>query len=350
MTNIAMIGFGGVGQALVEILEEKAENLHERYGLETKIVAVSDLIKGSVYQEKGLDVQQLLECIRKDGSVENYPEQPGVIKGLSSIETIETTNADVIVEVTFTDVNTGEPAITHCRKAFAGKKSVITTNKGPVALAYNELKEMARDHGVFFGFEGTVMSGTPALRMPEETLAGNDINRISGILNGTTNYILTEMEKGKTYDESLEQAKANGYAEADPTNDVEGYDARYKVSILSNYLMNQPLDYKDIECKGITEMRMEDVENAMANGEKWRLIGKVERNGDGSVTGSVAPEKIKEDHPLAGVSGATNAILYECDLLGPVLLTGAGAGRKETGFSLLIDLIHYHKERKPEKL
>ncbi|SIS38304.1 homoserine dehydrogenase [Salimicrobium flavidum] len=346
MTNIAMVGFGGVGQALVEILEEKENNLRNQYGLESKVVAVADLMKGSIYDKNGLDVKKLLECVKQDGTVETYPDQPGVVKGLSSIDTIETTNADVIVEVTFTDVTTGEPAITHCKRAFASKKSVITTNKGPIALAYKELNQMAKDNGVFFGFEGTVMSGTPALRMPEETLAGNEITKISGILNGTTNYILTEMEKGKSYEEALAQAQSNGYAEADPTNDVEGYDARYKVAILANYLMGEPLDYKDVVCKGISDMKMEDIQQATDNGEKWKLIGKVERNEDGSVTGEVGPEKVTEDHPLAGVKGATNAILYECDLLGPVLLTGAGAGRKETGFSLLIDLIHYQKERK----
>ncbi|SDJ18325.1 homoserine dehydrogenase [Salimicrobium halophilum] len=346
MTNIAMIGFGGVGQALVEILEEKRESLSNQHGLESKVVAVADLMKGAVYDKNGLDVQTLLECVRKDGSVETYPDGPDVVKGMSSIDTIEQTNADMIVEVTFTDVKTGEPAITHCKRAFASRKSVVTTNKGPIALAYKELDEMARENGVFFGFEGTVMSGTPALRMPEETLAGNEITRISGILNGTTNYILTEMEKGKSYKEALEQAQSYGYAEADPTNDVEGYDARYKVAILANYLMDAPLDYRDVTVKGISDMTIEDVQEALGNGQKWKLIGKVERQEDGSVIGSVKPEKVEGTHPLAGVTGATNAILYECDLLGPVLLTGAGAGRKETGFSLLIDLIHYQKERK----
>ncbi|WP_347860740.1 homoserine dehydrogenase [Salimicrobium sp. PL1-032A] len=346
MTNIAMIGFGGVGQALVEILQEKRESLSNRHGLETKIVAVADLMKGAVYDKNGLDIEVLLECVRKDDSVETYPDGPDVVKGMSSIDTIERTNAEMIVEVTFTDVQTGEPAITHCKRAFASGKSVVTTNKGPVALAYKQLKALAEENGVFFGFEGTVMSGTPALRMPEETLAGNEITRISGILNGTTNYILTEMEQGKSYGEALEQAQSYGYAEADPTNDVEGYDARYKVAILANYLMDTPLDYKEVTVEGISGMTVESVKEALQNRQKWKLIGKVERQEDGSVVGSVQPERIDETHPLAGVNGATNAILYECDLLGPVLLTGAGAGRKETGFSLLIDLIHYQKERK----
>ncbi|WP_100010276.1 homoserine dehydrogenase [Lentibacillus sediminis] len=345
MTNIAMIGFGGVGQAFAEIIAERNAKLQADYGMESNIVAVADLHKGSVYDKNGLDIEVLLDCVQRDGTVETYPDGADVVKGLSSLETIETTSADVIMEVTFTDVTTGEPAMTHCKRAFASKKSVITTNKGPVALAYRELTELAEAHGVFFGFEGTVMSGTPALRMPKETLAGNEITEISGILNGTTNYILTEMEKGTSYEDALAAAKENGYAEADPTNDVEGYDVRYKVAILASCLMGVPLDSADIACEGISGLTADDVQAALDQQEKLRLIGKVKRQPDGSVKTSVQPERLKADHPLAGVSGATNAILYKCDLLGPVMLTGAGAGRKETGFSLLIDYIHYQKHQ-----
>ncbi|MCP3030927.1 homoserine dehydrogenase [Halobacillus sp. A1] len=348
-TNIAFIGFGGVGQALAEILLEREQSLQKQYGLDTKIVAVADMKKGSVYHPDGLDVKELIACVREKGSLEAYDGGASITKGLSSIDTIIQSNADVIVEVTFTDVKTGEPAITHCRTAFEHGKSVVTTNKGPVALAYRELAEMADQNDVYFGFEGTVMSGTPALRMPMETLAGNTITEIRGILNGTTNYILTEMEKGQSYEEALKKAQQLGYAEADPTSDVEGYDARYKAAILSNYIMGIPLAHTDVECKGISGITLNQVQSALKEGKRWKLLASIKQE-NGKVSASVKPECIESNDPLASVSGATNAILYECDLSGPILLTGAGAGLKETGFSLLIDLIHYQKKKKLAKI
>ncbi|MCT2537756.1 homoserine dehydrogenase [Aquibacillus koreensis] len=343
-TNIAFIGFGGVGQALARLLKERKSSLSSNYGFESKIVAVTDVMKGSIYHPEGLDVDQLLHVVEETGKVEDYPQTPGLIRGWDSFETIKKSNADVIVEVTFTDVETGQPAIDHIRSAFENKKSVVTTNKGPVALAYNALAKLAEENGVFWGFEGTVMSGTPALRMPVTTLAGNEITEIKGILNGTTNYILTEMEKGKSYEEALEKAQSLGYAEADPTSDVEGYDARYKTAILANYLMGAPLDANEIYCEGITEMTMDKVKDSVDNDKKWKLLSRITRQEDGTVTASVQPELVDVDDPLAGVTGATNAILYECDLSGPILLTGAGAGLTETGYSLLIDIIHFHRQ------
>ncbi|MDC3415070.1 homoserine dehydrogenase [Aquibacillus sp. 3ASR75-11] len=348
-TKIAFIGFGGVGQALAKLLDERSQSLRNKYGLETEVVAVSDVMKGSIYHPDGLNTQKLLDTVRETGNVENYPDQPGIIKGWNSLETIQNSNADMIVEVTFTDVKTGQPAIDHHKAAFENKKSVVTTNKGPVALAYNELNELAEQNGVFWGFEGTVMSGTPALRMPVTTLAGNEIHEIKGILNGTTNYILTEMEKGQSYDGALKKAQELGYAEADPTSDVEGYDARYKAAILSNYLMGTPVSAEDIPCEGISNITQEMIQQALKENKKWRLLARVTKE-NGNVTASIKPEKIDADDPLAGVTGSTNAILYECDLAGPILLTGAGAGLIETGYSLLIDIIHYQKQNALAKI
>ncbi|QAS53102.1 homoserine dehydrogenase [Halobacillus litoralis] len=347
--KVAFIGFGGVGQALAEIFIEKKKKLINAHDMEVSVVAVADLMKGSVYRPGGLEVKTVLECVRNDGSVETYPDDHQTIKGWSSIETIERCNADVIVEVTYTDVQTGEPAITHCHRAFEKGKSVITTNKGPVALAYKELTEKAEANNVFFGFEGTVMSGTPALRLPVETLAGNHIKEIKGILNGTTNFILTEMEKGMEYDKALEKAQQLGYAEADPTSDVEGYDIRYKTAILSSHVLGMPILHTDVSCEGITNLTMADVIEALEDGERWKLIARIINEGD-TVKATVKPERIPIQDSLAGISGATNAIVFECDLSGPIMLTGAGAGLKETGFSLLIDLIHYKKRQTLAKI
>ena len=220
----------------------------------------------------------------------------------------------------------------------------------PVALAYKELSEIAEQHGVSWGFEGTVMSGTPALRMPVATLAGNEITEIRGILNGTTNYILTKMEtEGVSYEDALKEAQNLGYAEADPTSDVEGYDARYKIVILSNYVMKVPLTVEEVSCEGISSITLTDIEEARKEGKRWKLLAKARKEGT-RVIASIAPEKVGLTDPLASVGGAVNAITYETDLLGSVTLSGAGAGKTETGFSLLIDLITISREKHAVKL
>jgi homoserine dehydrogenase len=186
------------------------------------------------------------------------------------------------------------------------------------------------------------MSGTPALRMPLTSLAGNEITEVRGIFNGTTNYILTKMEEELSYDAALKQAQELGYAEADPTADVEGYDALGKVVILANVIMNVPLTKDEVLCQGISHLTLSDVAQAKAEGKRWKLIGRVKKEGD-KVSASVAPEMVPLTDPLAGIMGATNAITYECDLAGPITLVGAGAGRVETGFSILIDLINIER-------
>lgn len=348
--KLAFIGFGVVGQGLAEILINKKEELKKNEDFEAEIVAISDLRKGSLYHPNGLDIETVLQLLKETGTLENYPHSPGLVTGWDSLKTIRETNADTIVEVSYTDVETGQPAIDHCKTAFENGKNVVMTNKGPVALAYRELSEIAKKHNVKWGFEGTVMSGTPALRMPIATLAGNEITEIRGILNGTTNYILTKMEvEGISYEEALIEAQELGYAEADPTSDVEGYDARYKIVILSNYVMNLSLTVDAVACEGITSITLSDIAEAKAEGKRWKLLAKARKEGN-KVIASIGPEKIDITDSLASINGATNAISYECDLLGAVTLSGAGAGKVETGFSLLIDLISIDRERQAVKL
>jgi homoserine dehydrogenase len=324
---------------LAEILRDKGEYLRNELGFHAKVVAISDLLKGSLYHPDGLDLDAALQSVNETGTLDGYPDEPGLIRGWDSLRTIRESNADTIVEITFTDVKTGKPAIDHCRAAFESGKNVVTSNKGPVALAYRELSELARKNGVRWGFEGTVMSGTPALRLPLIALSGNEIREVTGILNGTTNYILSKMEEGFTYEAALREAQRLGYAEADPANDVDGYDAQFKAMILANVVMNAPLRYEDVECTGIRDLKPEDIEWAKAEGKRWKLLARVRKEGD-RVAASVKPEAIPLEHPLAGVMGAVNAVTFDCDLAGPITLIGAGAGRVETGFSILIDLVN----------
>lgn len=331
--KVALIGFGTVGQGFVEILAEKSDWLKNRYGLECDVIAISDPIKGSVYKEAGLELKGLLSLIKEKGKIGPYE--------MDSIKTITATNSNVIVEVTPTDIKTGEPGITHIKTALNNKKHVITTNKGPVALAYYELAKLAKAKGVCFRFEGTVMAGTPALNLGLEALAGIGIKEIRGILNGTTNYILTKMEEGKPYAEALAEAQRLGYAEAKPDADVEGWDALAKVLILGNVVMGGNLRLNDIERVGITGITIKDVERAKSENKRYKLIGRVWMEGN-EIRGSVKPQKLDTQEFLAQVSGVKNAITFVTDELGEVTIIGPGAGRRETGFAVLTDLLNIH--------
>lgn len=339
--KLALIGFGVVGQGLAEILQQKRDELRETCGFEAQIVAISDTLKGSLYHPDGLNMGHIWPALQNTGKLERYPDSDGLVRGLNALETIRQSNADVVVEVSYTNVQTGQPALDHFRAALESGKHIVTTNKGPIALAYRDLKQLADSKGLRLLFEGTVMSGTPSIRMGMESLVGCTINEVRGILNGTTNYILTQMEKGQDYAEALAQAQKLGYAEADPTADVEGYDALGKVLILANAVMGGELSADQVARQGITGISSADIQTAAQAGERWKLIGSVKRTKEG-ISASVQPVRLPVSDPLANIQGATNAVTYSTDLLGPVTLIGAGAGKKETGFALLSDLLVIH--------
>ncbi len=340
--KLALIGFGTVGQGLCEILASKREYLEETYGFKWDVVAVSDKLKGSVCARSGLDVKRLLELAKAGKPLEEYG---GRMKGWDAIRTIRESNADIVCEMTYTDIKTGQPATDHCRAALQTGKHVVTSNKGPAALYYRELSALAKKKRLRFLIEGTVMSGTPVINLSRNELAGNTISAVRGILNGTTNFILTNMEAGRPYQEVLAEAQKLGYAEADPTADVEGHDALAKVTILANVVMGGDLKPANIPCKGITKITLEDIEKARADGKRWKLIGEVKRDGK-KLAASVGPQQIDLTHPLAGVMGAKNAVTFTTDLLGDVTVIGPGAGRKETGFSILTDILDIHRNAK----
>ena len=269
--KIAILGFGTVGQGISEILLNKKEYLKDKYDFEYDIVAIADFVFGNVYNPDGLDIPLMLQEAK---------EKKKFSKDLSdwdNLELIRNCNADILCELTFTDLNTGGPAVDHVKAALESGKHVVTSNKGPAALFYPEMKKIAEKNGVKFMIEGTVCAGTPVINLADGPLAGCEISKIRGILNGTTNYMLSEMEKGMDYDEVLKVAQELGYAEANPTGDVEGYDARGKVTILANIVMGASLKINDVSCKGITQITSEDIENAKKQNKRWKLIGSVEK-------------------------------------------------------------------------
>jgi homoserine dehydrogenase len=337
--KLILIGFGVVGQGLTEILLNKKEYLKSNYDFEFEIVAVSDKINGSITNASGLDPEKLLSLINHNRKLDEYPDG---IKGMDVLATINSVDADIMIELTYTDVKTGEPATSFCKAAFEQGLHVVTSNKGPVALFYDELKSLANSRNLMLGIEGTVMSGTPVLNTALKSLAGCKISKICGILNGTTNYILSEMEHGKTYENALKKAQELGYAEADPIGDVEGWDALAKAIILSNVVMGGKVRFEDAVCEGITKITLTDIEKAKAEGARWKLIGETRLNNN-QIEANVTPIKLPLSDPLANVMGATNAITFDTDLLGPVTITGAGAGKIETGYSILADLLDINR-------
>jgi len=336
-SRLLIVGFGNVGQGFVQILSEGSQFLEDQFNVRFSVVAVNDMRFGSLYDPNGLPLQALLAAAKKG----DLSSVPAAHYDCSVEKMLAESGADTLVEASYTDLRTGEPALTYIRQALSSGKHVVTTNKGPIALCFPELKALAAEHQVRIGYEGTVMSGTPAIALGVNLLAAARIQRIQGILNGTTNFILTRMEEGGSYAEALAEAQALGYAEADPTGDVEGFDAAGKVVILSNILMGSDLSMADVDRRGITCLTQADIQAAKKRGECWKLIGTIEKAA-GGLKASVRPTALPSDHPLANVKGALNAITYTTDLLGDITLIGAGAGRMQTGYALLNDLLAIH--------
>jgi homoserine dehydrogenase len=339
--KLALLGFGNVNRALAQIIADDGADMAKRLGFELSIVAVSDLFLGSAYDGDGLDLRALTALPAEKGALSAIV---GGRSGSNNEVLIKDTVADIVAEATPTDSKTGEPARTHCRWALEAGKHVVTSNKGPAALHSEELRAVALENRVQFGIEGTVMSGTPVLRMAKRQLKGCHISGFKGVLNGTANYILDRMEDGAPLDIAIAEAQSYGYAEADPTADIEGWDVLLKVVILSEMVLGVQISPHQVRREGITGLSPEDVANAPATGHRWKLIGEATLDDNGTVSANVSPQRLANTHPLAGISGATNAITFETNYLGQVTVSGPGAGRMETGFALLSDIIAIHQK------
>lgn len=337
--KIALVGFGGVNRGLAQLVADRNAEWKASLGFGIKIVGVTDLFLGSIVAKEGLDAKQLVALPIEKGALAQMPG--GTAEALNEA-VIKHSGADMIAEATFTNPVDGEPATTFCRWALESGIHVVTTNKGPIALHGAELKDLARRKGVAFEYEGSVMSGTPVIRLARQALAGVEVQGFEGILNGTSNYVLTRMKDGLTFNDAVAQAQQLGYAEADPTADVEGFDVRLKVVILANELLNARLSVSDVACSGISSISPEDIAQASANGASWKLIGCANREANGAVRASVEARLLPNAHPLAGISGATNAVSFNTSLLGAVTVSGPGAGRIETAYALLSDIIAIH--------
>ncbi|MCS7108712.1 MAG: homoserine dehydrogenase [Sulfolobales archaeon] len=333
--KLALIGFGVVGRGFTDILIRKKEFLQRKYNLMVKYVGICDMKYGSIVNHSGLDPHKALEAVRAGNSLEKSFDG---VKGLSPVEFIDASGADVVVEATWTNLDTGEPAITHIKKALSTGRHVITTNKGPIALAYRELSNLAKAKNVKLLFSGTVMSGTPSIRTLVRGLAGCYVSEIAGILNGTTNYILTKMEEGLSFNEALRDAQQKGYAEADPTMDVDALDPSAKIVILANIAFESDLKPKDVIREGIRNVTLENIKDALRRGKRVKLIARAWSDGK-SVKVKVTPEEVDINSFFGQVKGTVNAVMFRTDSLGDVYLIGRGAGGEEAGQAILADLI-----------
>jgi len=335
--DIALIGFGGVNRTLAELIAARGEALRPELGFGLRVVAITDLRLGSLLNPEGIDLSLALNL----GSSETFAAYGGSAE-TDNESVIRTCTADIICEATFTNPDDGEPAVSHVRWALESGKSVCTTNKGPVAFRGAELASLAERNGVSFEFEGAVMSGTPVIRLARSMFPGLRLNGFEGILNGTSNYVLGRMETGLSLEAAINEAQERGYAEANPAADIEGHDVQLKVLILANELLGADIELKDVQRQGISSLTPDDLLNAAREGRRWKLVGSARRNPDGTVTAAVAPAALPLGHGLSGVSGATNAVTFDTDLLGPVTVAGPGAGRVETAYALLSDIIAMH--------
>jgi homoserine dehydrogenase len=328
--RIILVGYGVVGQNLTNMFLHRRQETVKDYGLNPKVVAIVDK-GGAAINPKGLDLEKML-TIKKRGSTIAADKEFGV-RDMSPLKVITSTEAEVVVEASSTNVKNGEPGLSHIKTAFKAGMHVVTTNKGPLALAFPALTDLAEYNKVFFRFSGTVGGGTPVLELAKKCLAGDRITATRGILNGTTNYILTEMsEKHVPFDEVLESAQKLGYAETDPSMDIDGTDAACKVVILANWIMNKKITLKDLDVKGIRGVTLADLEKVAMRGNTIKLIGTI--NGKARV----APTEISRSDPLC-VSGVLNAVTFVSEFAGEVTIIGRGAGGPETASAVLRDLL-----------
>ena len=334
--KIVIIGFGAVGKGVAKAISLKKDMINEKFGISLKVVAAADSSTSAICQD-GLDEELLLKTKEETGRLGNYSEYGS---DLSGIDVLDAVDYDVMIEATPTNIKDAEPAKSLTLKAFADGKDVVTSNKGHLALFYKELIEAKEAAGVDFKFEASVGGAMPIINLCQENLAGYGVTSIKGILNGTTNYILSRMTtEGMTYENTLEEAQQLGIAETDPTQDVEGIDAACKVVILANSVLGIDATYDDVEVRGISDVSLEAIDLAKEEGYFVKLIGEVSEK-----QLKVSPRLVKKNSPFA-IDGTLNLANVSTELADDITVMGKGAGSLETASAMLSDLISIIKNK-----
>ncbi len=338
--RVVICGMGRVGQAFLGLMIQKQQYLKERYDLEPKLVGAVD-IGGAAVSPTGLPMKDLGAHLKQGGRVE---EMAGFgKKALSGKEVLSSVPCDLLVETTPTNIKDGEPAMTHILTALSLGRHVVTAAKGPLVLRYAELKSLAGKNKARLMISAATAAALPTLDVGLSCLAGTEVLTAEGILNGTTNYILTRMhEEGTPYRDALAEAQKMGVAEPDPSLDVEGRDTANKILLIANEVFQAGLSLKDIPVEGITRVSPEDIQRAKQEGKIIKLIGKAERK-EGKVSASVAPMALPLTHPLASVRGTEKAISYLTDTMDRVTVSGGKSNPVGAAAALLKDIIRIYR-------
>jgi homoserine dehydrogenase len=353
--NLCFLGFGNVNRTLARLLHDRADKLRDEHGISYRITGIASRRLGWIADPQGLDSNACVEraLLPADGreasaeppvlppkSRKAYPQPASVNEWLAAAR------ADVLFEATSLNVETGQPAVDHIRAALNHGAHAITANKGPIVHAYRELRELAKARGKKFLFESTVMDGVPIFSLFDQ-LPTIHLRGFHGILNSTTNVILSEMEKGLTLDAALKKAQDLGIAETDATHDIDGWDAAVKTAALITVLMGSdenkmPIRLEEIEREGIRDLTPEGVRNAKRDGWPYKLVCRAKREGVGAqakITASVKPEKILSSTPMAKITGTSSYIYFETDIFPGLAITEENPGLYATAYGMLADFV-----------
>lgn len=344
--DLALVGFGHVGRRFARLIDERRDWLALDYDLECRVVGVATRTRGAAARPEGLDAVALAVKVeggqRLDFAGEACDGSLDVIRRLAEGDA----PIKVLVETTTLDIVAGQPAIDHVRAALQAGCHVVTANKGPAAFAYEELHATAVDRGLAFLFEGAVMDGVPVFNLVRDTLPAVDIRGFRGVINATTNHILTALEEGQSFDDALGRMQAQGIAEADPSLDIDGWDAAAKTAALANVLMRARLTPQAVEREGIGPGTARVAMAARSRGARVRLVASAKTTPSGVVT-SVRPVELPEGDLLAGLRGMANALVLETDVLGDVAICQLGGSLTQTAYALLSDLVTIRRRRSP---
>jgi homoserine dehydrogenase len=330
------VGFGNVGQKVAEILFVERDQHPGVHNLDLSVVGIITKSHGSLVNHNGVDVVTALKEIRDVGrfSWTNFE-----LTNLTGLDAVRQLDYDVLIELsTLSIAERGEPALSHVRGALTRGRHVVTANKAPAAFAYRELRGLAKEKGVKFLHESTVMDGTPVFNLAKAGLKGCTIKAVSGVLNSTTNYVLSRMEKGESLEEAVRFAQKEGFAEADPRHDLEGWDASAKITVLANALMDATLTPLDVDRQGITHVTVADAQRAVKEGKNLKLICRAWRDGK-NVRAKVSLEEIERGHPFAPIRESGSILMIETDLLAPFVITETDPTLYDTAYGVINDLM-----------
>lgn len=338
--KLAMLGFGNAGKAFARLIIDKQEEIKVRYGVEILVTAIATATRGNLVSDKGIDLEAALHQLKEKGS---FDKSSNSYSSFTTEEIIKEADYNALIEITPLNIFTGQPAINNIKAAMNRKKHVITANKGPIAWAYKELKKLSEEQQVCFLHETTVMDGTPVFNLVEETLPLCRILEFNGILNTTTNFVLEEMTKGKSFEEAVAEGKRRGFVEADPRLDIEGYDAAAKTAALINVLMGASVTPEHIRREGIENITYEHIKKASEENKVIKLIchGEVKQ---GKAVGEVKPIYLDKEHSFASVKGTSSILSLRTDLMGDITIVEKDPEIEQTGYGLFSDLLRLIKK------